>query len=604
MRIEVYSPVPFGLYKLTVLLVKEEFIDLDSILGRIEGVKFLICCDCELRTHRYAHLLPRDDEAFEHHKAFSSKQLDEVYSYNEVILLSTFSIMLIDFASMGFPIPFLQPNKTGKINLAATGMDLMDDDKQRDVAIELFAAFDMETEAVAERSSELESSQTLGLLAGFLLVDDWYHAHILFDHLCSSNLVARVQICGALFRPVEKSVSAAYDIIRQMHLQNFGSSSRTGIDSKDTISSLGHRSFVDLLQELFQMLVTIGPYLYRDIILLQKQEHQDQWRIKSKWKNQQIEYQMKSQAELPQRTLQNLRRLQIWKAVGRTPSTSSGDKDIPSYLLEGRQGNVPNNSSAITPNGNAVSTPARGLTSSARTSDGHGGKLKVDSGAAKSVVKDYVTKGGDIQKQPPRLIHSPRHDSSLVATKYSDKLQRRTSPAEDPDRLSKRWKVDSELRDLEGEVRFSDRESSMDARLVDLDKTGTDEQKHPDKSRGDDILLERSTERSMERYGRERSVERGQERGADRNFDRPSDKAKDERNKDDRSKLRYGDTSMVKSHDDDRFYGKNLPPPPPLPLHVVHQSVNSGRRDEDADGSFGTTRHTQRLSPRHEEKER
>ena len=30
-RMEVNSPVPFGLYKLTALLVKEEFIDLDSM---------------------------------------------------------------------------------------------------------------------------------------------------------------------------------------------------------------------------------------------------------------------------------------------------------------------------------------------------------------------------------------------------------------------------------------------------------------------------------------------------------------------------------------------------------------------------------------------
>ena len=30
-RIEVNSPVPFGLYKLAALLVKEEFIDLDSM---------------------------------------------------------------------------------------------------------------------------------------------------------------------------------------------------------------------------------------------------------------------------------------------------------------------------------------------------------------------------------------------------------------------------------------------------------------------------------------------------------------------------------------------------------------------------------------------
>lgn len=66
-----------------------------------------------------------------------------------------------------------QANKIGKINLAATGKDLMDEDKQGDVTVDLFAALDIEREAVAERSSELENSQTLGLLMGFLAVDDW-----------------------------------------------------------------------------------------------------------------------------------------------------------------------------------------------------------------------------------------------------------------------------------------------------------------------------------------------------------------------------------------------------------------------------------------------
>lgn len=50
----------------------------------------------------------------------------------------------------------------------------MDDEKQGDVTIDLFAALDMETEAVEERTNELQNSQTLGLLTGFLSVDDWY----------------------------------------------------------------------------------------------------------------------------------------------------------------------------------------------------------------------------------------------------------------------------------------------------------------------------------------------------------------------------------------------------------------------------------------------
>lgn len=73
-----------------------------------------------------------------------------------------------------------------------------------------------------------------------------------------------------IFRLIEKSISAAYDIIRQSHLQNFGTPSGAGIDSMDTSSSLGHRSFIDLPKELFQMLAITGPYLYRDTILLQK----------------------------------------------------------------------------------------------------------------------------------------------------------------------------------------------------------------------------------------------------------------------------------------------------------------------------------------------
>lgn len=49
----------------------------------------------------------------------------------------------------------------------------MEDEKQGDVTIDLFAALDMEKDTVAERSPELENSQTLGLLTGFLSVDDW-----------------------------------------------------------------------------------------------------------------------------------------------------------------------------------------------------------------------------------------------------------------------------------------------------------------------------------------------------------------------------------------------------------------------------------------------
>ncbi|WMV30208.1 hypothetical protein MTR67_023593 [Solanum verrucosum] len=124
-RLEVNDPVPSELYQLTALLVKRDFI-VDSI---------------------YAHLLPKEDAAFDHYNAFSAKRLDEA-------------------------------NKIGRIIVAATGKDLMDEEKQGDVTVDLYAVFDMETEAVAERSSELENSQSLGLLMGFLEVDDWEKAFV------------------------------------------------------------------------------------------------------------------------------------------------------------------------------------------------------------------------------------------------------------------------------------------------------------------------------------------------------------------------------------------------------------------------------------------
>lgn len=65
-----------------------------------------------------------------------------------------------------------QVNKIGKINLAATGRDLMEEDKQ-EAATDLFVALDMENESVVELLPELESNQWLGLLIGFLSVDDW-----------------------------------------------------------------------------------------------------------------------------------------------------------------------------------------------------------------------------------------------------------------------------------------------------------------------------------------------------------------------------------------------------------------------------------------------
>ncbi|CAA2963416.1 THO complex subunit 2 [Olea europaea subsp. europaea] len=217
-RMEVTTPVPIGLYELAALLVKKDFIDVDSI---------------------YAHLLPKDEEAFEHYNSFSAKRLDEA-------------------------------NKIGKINLAATGKDLMDDEKQGDVTVDLFAALDMENGAVAERSSELENNQTLGLLIGFLAVDDWCHARQLLDRLSKLNPVEHIQICNGLFRLIEKSISPACELVRQNQFSNIDVLPGSGTDLMETGNSSHSRSFINLPKELFEMLASAGPYLYRDTLLLQK----------------------------------------------------------------------------------------------------------------------------------------------------------------------------------------------------------------------------------------------------------------------------------------------------------------------------------------------
>ncbi|RZC53373.1 hypothetical protein C5167_012225 [Papaver somniferum] len=191
-RMDVMSAVPSGLYQLAAALVKADLINLDSI---------------------YSHLLPKDEDAFQLYDSFSAKRFDAA-------------------------------RKIGKINLAATGKDLMEDDKQGDVTVDLYTSLDMESSAVEE---QFVNNQSLGLLNGFLSVDDWYHAHILFDRLSPLNPVAHDQICKGLFTIIEKSISSAYAAVLQTDHQN-----------------------IHLPKELFQMLVSAGPYLYRNTLLLQK----------------------------------------------------------------------------------------------------------------------------------------------------------------------------------------------------------------------------------------------------------------------------------------------------------------------------------------------
>ncbi|KAG7016699.1 THO complex subunit 2 [Cucurbita argyrosperma subsp. argyrosperma] len=324
------------------------------------------------------------------------------------------------------------------------------------------------------------------------------------------------------------------------------------------------------------------------------------------------------------------------KAASKNPGSSTSERELPNHSTDGgRHGGSSNVPSSVMPNGNTQGSLTKGSSLSVKALDGHTIESKAESGVGRtsdsraSSAKDDGTEALEVARSSSsRLAHSPRHDNSTSGSRSSDKLQKRASPAEEPDRQGKRRKGDGETRDVDGDFCISDKDRSMDPRSVDADKLGTDEQggyrgsdkpldrtkdkvnerydreyrdrvERPEKSRGDDPSVERTRDRSIERYGRERSVEK-----VERISDRYPEKSKDERNKDDRSKLRYTDSTIEKSHVDDRFHGQSLPPPPPLPLHMVPQSVNSGRREEDADRRFGTTRHTRRLSPRHEEKER
>ncbi|RZC74870.1 hypothetical protein C5167_050352 [Papaver somniferum] len=295
--------------------------------------------------------------------------------------------------------------------------------------------------------------------------------------------------------------------------------------------------------------------------------------------------------------------------------TSSSERDLPAHPADGRQ-SAP--SSTATTNGNTVPL-------SSKVSKAEGGATRPSEprvSAGKEIDDVEASKTANLSSFP---------EDSLTASKSMDKQQKRAIPSEELDRLSKRRK-DNNVRDGDGEGRFSDRDRSMDARFphADVDKTGIDDQglsrateklldrskekgserydrdhrerlERPDKSIGDEVLSERPRDRSMERHGRERSIERVH----DRNFDRV-EKLKDDRYKDDRSKLRYSEAPLEKSHidDRDRFNRQSLPPPPPLPSHMVPQSVSGSRRDEDADRRVSNTRHMQRLSPRHEEKDR
>lgn len=72
-----------------------------------------------------------------------------------------------------------------------------------------------------------------------------------------------------LSRLIEKTIFSAYKLVCQTQISTAGASSGSGADPETGSTSL-NRSFINLPKELFEMLASAGPYLYRDALLLQK----------------------------------------------------------------------------------------------------------------------------------------------------------------------------------------------------------------------------------------------------------------------------------------------------------------------------------------------
>ena len=75
----------------------------------------------------------------------------------------------------------------------------MEEEKPGDVTIDLFAALDMESEAVMERLHELSSNQKLGLLRGFLQINDWYIFILTLLNTAFYRIIRAVDIMSIIF---------------------------------------------------------------------------------------------------------------------------------------------------------------------------------------------------------------------------------------------------------------------------------------------------------------------------------------------------------------------------------------------------------------------
>lgn len=66
-------------------------------------------------------------------------------------------------------------------------------------------------------------------------------------------------------------MSTAFDVVSQMSFRSIGGLTYPGPDAMDaTVVSSKQTVYVDLPREFFQMITAVGPYLYRDTVLLQK----------------------------------------------------------------------------------------------------------------------------------------------------------------------------------------------------------------------------------------------------------------------------------------------------------------------------------------------
>eukprot|EP00850_Spirogloea_muscicola_P022111 SM000277S10346 [mRNA] locus=s277:6832:17596:- [translate_table: standard] len=216
-RDEVEEAVPQSLFVLAANLVKASFVSLDDV---------------------YAHLQPKDE--------------DSLIAYQDVHAMRMEAV-----------------SRIGKINLAATGKELMqDEEKVADMSVDLSAALDAEAEYVRSRAAEVASNQKLGLIFGLLVVGDWKHAKILLERLALLYPLTMLPINAAFCRLVGKTISPNYKTIKPQ-LSGRGKSRNRDRERSVDDAAAGKPS-LELPDDLFEMLACLGPYLYRDVVLMQK----------------------------------------------------------------------------------------------------------------------------------------------------------------------------------------------------------------------------------------------------------------------------------------------------------------------------------------------